>query len=519
MTAARLDPELRDRWFIAAFAILAVATCVPIWIARYLPLLDEPNHLSAVAVWHYLKDPSWNFDQYYSLNLVPLPYWFHYYTVHLLTYVTHSVEVANKLFLTAYVLAVPSGALLFARQFGRSHWLSLFTFPLAWNFGLSDGFIAFCAGLATVPFALVLVDRHATHPTPWRALWVLVVGSSLYLFHLLPYALFLVCGSLLVLAQPRPFRPASLLVRGLPVVACSVVGLVAMRSANNMHFHGLKGGRQFNYEVWQVLFGTIADRMINFLSGSADEWVLVTLATSWLLLAVTAARVAESDDPEGNGLRLHSFGVELCLLGALALFLGAPRTMHQPFYWYMIAGRFAVAIGFFGALTVRYRIAGWRRLLLAPVVVAGVVYSIALSRAFVEFNRHAAGFDSIVARIPRDKQVLTLMMPPHTDSTVNANVYIQWPSYVQLRHGGYNFYNFSEGFPLKYKRHLPAPPWNRPQDFRWEMHSAGWSYFLTFREGWEVAPLQAPLAQGKVRLIAQEGQWRLYENVVPTKPD
>ncbi|HEX6835569.1 MAG TPA: hypothetical protein VF334_03295, partial [Polyangia bacterium] len=95
----------RDRWLEAAFVVCALATVLPIWIAKYLPLLDLPNHLAAVAVWHYHDDPKWDFQRFYDLNLVPLPYWAHYYTVHLLTYVTRSVEVANKIFLTGYALA------------------------------------------------------------------------------------------------------------------------------------------------------------------------------------------------------------------------------------------------------------------------------------------------------------------------------------------------------------------------------------------------------------------------------
>ena len=125
-----------DRWLIAAFVVSAAAMVLPIWIVKYLPLLDLPNHLTAVAVWHYHDDPEWDFARFYKLNLVPLPYWAHYYTVHLLTYVTRSVEVANKIFLTAYALALPAGALALARRFGRSPWLALFVFPLVWNFNL-----------------------------------------------------------------------------------------------------------------------------------------------------------------------------------------------------------------------------------------------------------------------------------------------------------------------------------------------------------------------------------------------
>src|SRR4051812_44934511 len=146
------------------------------------------------------------------------------------------------------------------------------------------------------------------------------------------------------------------------------------------------------------------------------------------------------------------------MLGALALFIVCPRSMKQPFYWHQINGRFVVALAFFALLSVRGTIDGWRRWLLVPVVLAQLVYMNALGRAFVRFNHNAAGFETLVDRIPRDKEVLTLILRPMGDSNVNVSAFNQFPAYVQLRHGGYNFYNFSDGFPIRYKHRLPAPP-------------------------------------------------------------
>jgi hypothetical protein len=503
-----------DRWLLAAFAVSAVATVLPIWIAKYLPLLDLPNHLTAVAIWHYHDDPKWDFARFYDLNLVPLPYWAHYYTVHLLTYVTRSVETANKIFLTAYALALPAGTWALARRFGRSPWLALFAFPLVWNFNLGDGFIAYCAGFAAVPPALVVVDRHAREPTWERALAVAAVGTLTYFFHLLAYVLFLVCAGMVVLAQRRALSPKLLAARALPVLSCAGIGLWALRRANDMNFHRVTGaGRQLIYDPVVDRLAQIPDRLINLLPGAADEWLLLVAVACWLALAVTAAHTAGGGDGGAVEGEPRRWGAELCCAAALALYLATPRSMQRPFYWHMINGRFVVAIALFAALLVRGRIDGWRRLLLAPLVVATVCYCVALSGAFREFNRHAAGFDEVVAQIPRDKQVLTLILRPMGDSTVNVSAFNQFPSYVQLRHGGYNFYNFAEGFPLRYRVHLPAPPWSHADEFDWALQSQPYDYFLTFREGWEYSPMKEPLAEGKVRLIAHAGEWRLYQKI------
>ena len=508
----------RDRLFLTIFCLLAVATALPIWLVEYLPLLDLPNHLSAITVWHYHDDPNWHFAENYQLNLVPLPSWAHYYTVHLLTYLTRSVELANRIFLTAYAFAVPTGAWLFTRRFNRSHWLALFAFPLVWNFNFADGFIAYCAGFAWVPLVLVVVDRYCARPTWPGALAVLVLGSLTYFFHLLAYALFLVCGGLLVLVHERPFSPRAFAIRALPVLSCSAVGLWAFRHANRMEFHKLSGaGRELIRDPLATTLASTPERLLNFLPGAVDEWLVVVFILCWLGLAVTAARVPRrADDPAP---RLHDWGVELCMLGALALYVAAPRSMRHPFYWHMINGRFVVALAFFAPLTLRGRIDGWRRLWLLPVAIFTVVYVASLSRAFVLFNRHAYGLDALVAEIPRDKSVLTLILRPMDDPTVNVSAFNQFPSYVQIHHGGYNFYNFSDGFPLKYLKRMPAPPWSHAEDFKWEHHARGWDYFLTFREGWQYRPMDEPVAQGKVRLVATQGAWKLYEKLGHDPPD
>lgn len=504
----------RDPWLVAAFVVLAIATIVPIWIVEYLPLLDLPNHLAAITVWHYHDDPKWDFARFYDLNLVPLPYWAHYYTVHLLTYVTRSVELANRIFLSGYALAVPLGALAFARRFDRSPWLALFAFPLVWNFNLADGFIAYCAGFAVVPPALVVVDQHCERPTVAGALAVAAIGTLIYFFHLLAYALFLVCAGLLVFAQRRAFSPKLLLARGVPVLSCAGIGLWALSRANRMNFHRVTGaGRLLIYDPVCDRLTQLPERLLNVLPGNVDEWLVVALALSWLALAVTAARTHAAGDEPPRG-RVHAWGVELCFAGALALYLAAPRSMQRPFYWHMINGRFVVAMVLFAALSLRGPIAGWRRLLLAPVVCMTLAYVGALEHAFVLFNQDAAGFDDVVAKIPRGKQVLTMILRPMGDAHVNVSAFNQFPSYVQIHHGGYNFYNFADGFPLKYRVTLPAPPWSHTDQFAWSLHSWGWDYFLTFREGWEYpSPLKDALAAGKVRLVAHEGEWRLYQKV------
>jgi hypothetical protein len=492
-----------DRALGAVFALLTVATLVPIWIGHYLPLLDLPNHLSAIAVWHHHHDPRFDFDKYYDLNLSPLPYWAHYYVCHLLAYL-FSVETANKIFLSAYAIALPAGTLAFARRFGRSPWLALFAFPLVWNFNLAEGFIAFVAGMASLVIGLVAVDKHCEKPSVTGFLTVLAFGTTAYFFHLLTYMMFLVCAGLLVFARKRPLQLERLIVRGVPVLLGAAVGIWAYRRESTMGFQSIEGARVFAEDLYTLTLARAPYRLLNFLSSSRDEWVVVVLAFAWIVIAIDQAR---HRDPDAQRPRI---GPELCFAVCLFAILWLPRSMNRPFNWYMINGRFVPLAALFGALLIRGPITGRRRWLLAPVAAASLFYAVDLSVMVVRFNRNIAGFDAIADQIPLHKSTITLVFPPLSDPQVNVNCFNQWASYAQIRRGGYNFYNFNYGFPLKYRSVRPAPPWTHAEWFNWDSHSPYWDYFLTHNE----PEMFEPLAKaGKVRLVDARGPWKLWEKI------
>src|SRR5262245_42252543 len=87
----------------SAFAALWICALVPLWGSRYLPLLDLPNHLDAIAIWHRYYDRTWRYSDYYLLNLKPVPYWGYFLPVHWMAYLV-PLEVANKIYLSAYAL-------------------------------------------------------------------------------------------------------------------------------------------------------------------------------------------------------------------------------------------------------------------------------------------------------------------------------------------------------------------------------------------------------------------------------
>src|SRR5687767_7484872 len=97
----------RPRALVAAALLAGAVTAVPFWVGRFMPLLDLPQHLAVVAVLRHHGDPAWGFARFFDVEWGELtPYWTYYLALWALSWIA-PLEVASRLYLTAYALAVP----------------------------------------------------------------------------------------------------------------------------------------------------------------------------------------------------------------------------------------------------------------------------------------------------------------------------------------------------------------------------------------------------------------------------
>src|SRR4051812_12216412 len=83
----------RERQIFAFVALaLTALSMLPVWVSRFLPLLDEPNHLSTIAIWRGLAEGGSSFAAFYKLHIVPVSYLAHYGLAFALSWLT-GVEV------------------------------------------------------------------------------------------------------------------------------------------------------------------------------------------------------------------------------------------------------------------------------------------------------------------------------------------------------------------------------------------------------------------------------------------
>ena len=132
--------------FWSLFVGLALVSLLPLWSVQIPPMQDVWQHLAIVDVIHNYDAPGSVYPEYFILPSTPKPNLAYYYVTHWLGYL-FPLQVANKLVVSLYILMFPCSFLYLLRSFGRSRWLSLFSFPLIYNAMFAYGFVAFLLGM------------------------------------------------------------------------------------------------------------------------------------------------------------------------------------------------------------------------------------------------------------------------------------------------------------------------------------------------------------------------------------
>jgi hypothetical protein len=501
---------MRDPLLWSVFAALWICTLIPLWVPRYLPLLDLPNHIDAIAIWHRYYDPSWRYSEFYDLQLPPVPYWGYFFPVHVLAYL-FPIEVANKIYLSIYALALPVGCLILAVRMGRSPWLAIFTWPLVFNMNFMFGFITCCAGFAELPFCIVALDLFLETPTRKRAIALFVMTTLLYFTHVLPWMYFGVAAFFLAFCHgwhPRRILAAAGLM--LPSLAIAILGWKATKTGFSDIKHS--GSLQFEakWEKMQQLLQDFPNRLLTmWQTDDKSDWFLLVIGCLWLLVVLSS----RDDDEKRPGFKWR---LEMLFFLALLATFELPIYQKKPVDLWMVGGRYASLAAILGALLPRGAITGRRRWLMLPVVAACVWYPLMLNKHWMRFDKRAAGVRHLMAKVPRGSSTLTLVVGDYTDLDADPQSvpWIQFHSYAQLYGGGFNPWALQTGFPMvaKKDKRLPAPTWKQPHSFRMDDHGLFYDYILT---GFE--PIDGALFQGdhRAELIGHDGIWRLYHIVKP----
>jgi hypothetical protein len=458
----RRDPLL---WL---FVALAVVSLFPVWSVRYHPLPDLANHMAASSVWVHLRDPRWDFAQYYALNLGLNPYWGYYVPMRLMAPIV-GIDLANRLVLSLYVLSLPLGVTWLAVRLGRSAWLGLFAFPFLWTFCFTFGFIHTSLGLALVPGAVAAFDWFCERPTWGRALAAVALGLAVFFCHVVPFLLYIGCAGLVGLLH-RERTPRRMIARVLAWTATLGIGVLVATLGRGKGMGGTHYTFSWDPHPLQLLLHAY-DWTWNNCTGHEDELLAIALGVGFVALAATA----RGWRPQGA----HDLRALACVFAAVAGYLILPKSVLTPSYSWGVKYRIAAWALLFLAFLIPGAIAGWRRWLFVPVVVAGLGFAVDAAVHWRAANRYTGGFDEATAAMPDGARPLFILGKPFADAGVRQGYVQSWPSFYTAYRGGYNPWLFDD-FPLRFRQRYPAPTW-QSMAFNWEQHARYYDYVVTFR--------------------------------------
>lgn len=484
------------RWLYALALVLAV---VPLWVGGHLPMVDLPQHLMLISALHRLHDPTTLYPHFFELRPELTPYLGYYWVVALLNWVV-PLTVANKLFLTAYVVGMPLGLAFLLKSLGRPAWPSLLAIPFAYGDSFAWGFINYVAALPLAFLSLGLFARAIADAKQRRrwCLWHAPVLVAVLLFHVqvFGYLAFALPFLLLTTRSPEDLPGAAVKARlraRLPAVASVlpgvalfliwVVGRVGapqeiepgvpwkswgpMLSAQNLSF---KSFAQNKAELFSVLANQLRD--------GSDRWAVYVafgLAAAAALLALFGQR-ERGAGREGPVERWRMLGLSVIALG---LYFTLPFDIRG--YVYYLNTRFAhlwAALLVASAPALSQRLRTWT---LAAGALLALVVAVPLARGFSAFDAEARPLDALAAYAPPHPLVMGLIYDTGS-RVVRHPVFLHAATVLaRLRGGATNFtFALTPHSPLRYQG-APPPTFSsewRPQGFDFATMAGPYDAFL-----------------------------------------
>ncbi|HEY2745518.1 MAG TPA: hypothetical protein VGL86_12870 [Polyangia bacterium] len=506
------------RWLVATgglplvWLVLTIVALVPVWNQRLLPQLDSANHLALARGWHNFHDPSWHISDYYTLRIRPVPYFLFYLAIDLLLYVCQ-IEVANKLFLSAYIILFPLAVLALARALKRSPWLALSGFILIFTQNWIYGFSSYLMGTTLMFFALAALLRWLDGAPRWTLVVLGVTTILAYFGHVMPWFCFGLCAIALLLMHVRRWRRglwAALAM--LPSVGFAVAAYVEEQKDRSYFKNG--EGLSALAGTWHdfpTLVKEFPSRVLELFPGNLDRNILIVLTLSIIGLAIWS-RVRPRDDHDALPaqrikLLLVVLGVTYCML---------PYQITKPMAWWYVSPRVPSMMAVLIVLAPSLRFDNWwRRAAMLPIVVGAIILPIKLAVLYRDFSRRNAPFMQLVNETPRGSAVLVvvrgMMRGPGSeelsgDPASSGPVYWHFSSWPMALHGGYDPYIFDQGIPLQPKLKLQQPGWANTDSF--ELRQAPtFDYYIVRSPSGEME--REPSLKVKDRI----GEWVLFKRI------
>ncbi len=559
-----------DRLTRVAYAIALLFVVLPLWSTTHLPMVDLPQHLHLISVLHRIDDPTTIYPKLFAVRAELTPYLGYYYGVSFLNWFL-PLEVANQLFLAAYVVGLPLGLAFLLRSLGRPSWPSLLAVPFAYGDSFAWGFVNYCSALPLAFFSCGLVVRAISdqHRRRAWAIWLAVTLVLTLLFHVQVFAFVALAFLALLLTTRAPEDRDSVSSFG-PGRAKSIHTSPNSRQVPSETppddgvelAHAVKA--IFDSQRWRELLAVRVPALLATVPSAAlfAVWVVgrvgqpteVEYGAPWkawgpLLSSSNLSFKSFAQNREelfavlANMLRNGSDRYALYGVGiaaAAAVVLGAWPAMRQPtsegpIERWRILGLGVIALslyfllpfdirGYMYYLNTRYAHlaaallvcavpplrAAAGRILGAAAVACAILLGLVLAQGFSSFDQEAAAIDRLAPSCPPKPLIMGLIFHPFS-AVVRHPVYLHSAATLALDRGGATNFSFArtQHSPIRYRGSPPPtfPSEWRPDQFDFARQGGAYDAFLV--RGVAPAQIFGPLLGSQLELAGQADGFHL----------
>lgn len=235
-----------NRLLAGAICLLVIGSLVPIWSAAYFPSQNGPQFLLNVHMLKEFNNPTFDYHEYYTLNIRFIPHLLHNILVYLLSF-AFPILVAHKVALSLYVLLLPLSVYYFLRAVAPQNVVyALVGFLYIYNFSFMRGYNNYTLSIPFFFFLFGYWVQHHNRLTIVQGLFVVLLTFVVCLGHLFSFLTFgLLAGVWAVMGRDRIRDLVKLAICTAPCLIMSVAYLQYSRRASVAFFDA--GDTEYEY--------------------------------------------------------------------------------------------------------------------------------------------------------------------------------------------------------------------------------------------------------------------------------
>ena len=170
------------------FVLACFLGLLPVWLPRFPPMVDLPQHAAQISLFLNLQDPKFHFAYLFDTHLFT-PYLFGYALIAAVTPLM-GIVTASKLVISIALAGFPVANRHFLRAAGADPYWAWLAFPVLYGFSYQWGFINFIVAAPIGLLFLSVVWRQQRRTNVQSALLMIIMLYLLFFSHVLILALF-----------------------------------------------------------------------------------------------------------------------------------------------------------------------------------------------------------------------------------------------------------------------------------------------------------------------------------------